>query len=381
MKLRNYINIFIASITIVVTGCVEPYSPPESSKTIDILVVDGFLDSNSGTVNVKLSKAVTLASTEAPPAVTNAIVTLEDSDNNVTALQTTDASGMYSIDGLALNASNQYRIRIKTGGKEYLSDFITPKTSPPIDSVTWEGTEDGVRIMVNTHDATGDSKYYLWTFDETYEYRSTYTSSFKIVEGEVFLRQPEEQIGTCWKTLNSKRILIGSSLRLDEDIISKKEIQFIPKGDIRTSVRYSILVKQVVLSREAYDFWENLRKTTEQLGGLFDPQPGQVLGNIRRIDESSEPVLGYFDGGQVVEKRIFIGFYELPRFLRVSQPNNGCELDTLLVENLPIFNPADGFLVSQIYEGPALIAYTFTTRSCADCRVKSGSTSKPSFWP
>jgi hypothetical protein len=381
MRQWNYFNLLLVScIALVAISCVEPYSPPESSGEIDILVVDGFLDVNSGTVNVKLSKAVKLSGDEMPPPVFNAVIQLEDSENNVEFLQATTTPGLYSSGALTLDNSKQYRIRIKSGEKEYLSDFITPKSSPPIDSVSWVPSVDGVTINVNTHDDTEQSRYYIWTFQETYEYRSPFSSPFKVIEGEVFVRQPEEQTSICWRTINSTKILIGTSLRLSHDIIQNKAIQFIPKGDIKTSVQYSILVKQAVLSRQAYDFWENLQKSTEQLGGLFDPQPGQVVGNIHRSDGSNEPVLGYFDGGQVVEKRIFINYYDLPDYLHKPQFYPECTLDTLQIEDLPGFSPGLD-LVGQIYDGPSLTGYTYASISCTDCRTKMGSTSKPSFWP
>ncbi|RAV99872.1 DUF4249 domain-containing protein [Pseudochryseolinea flava] len=378
MTLRNYYIIIIVALSLAFTSCVDPYATPESNQNIDILVVDGFLDIDNGTVNVTLSKAINLSSPDAPPAVVAATVHLEDSDNNILPLGTTTTVGLFRIDGLTIDQGKQYRIRIKTADKEYLSDFITPTPSPEIDSVTWRASDDGVTVHVNTHDNSGKSRYYQWTFDETYEYTAPLLSPFIIVDTTVVPRPVDEQVFTCWRTLGSTNIAIGSSFRLEDDIIQQKAVHFIPKGDVKLSKKYSILVRQTVLSREAYDFWLNLQQTTEQLGGLFDPQPGKVVGNIHSINGDKEPVLGYFGGGQIKEKRLFIKHSDLPENLRVPR-FSPCEQDTVMKKDLPLLDRSY-YITSELREGPVVLGYTYTTRSCADCRVDRGIITKPTFW-
>ena len=129
-----------------------------------------------------------------------------------------------------------------------------------------------------------------------------------------------------------------------------------------------------------YDFYEKLRKTTEELGGLFDPQPGQVLGNIHSTTDPSENVIGIFNGGTVEQQRLFVYYYDLPRYLQ-QQPRYSCPVDTVLVDDLPSWNSNGRNLVGQIYEGPVLVAWVYTTQFCSDCRRLGGINQKPTFWP
>jgi hypothetical protein len=64
-KLMHGIFIFFGSLSI--TQCVEPYAPPEIKEKVDLLVVDGFMNSTDSSVEVRLSKAIALSETGAPP--------------------------------------------------------------------------------------------------------------------------------------------------------------------------------------------------------------------------------------------------------------------------------------------------------------------------
>lgn len=144
-------------------------------------------------------------------------------------------------------------------------------------------------------------------------------------------------------------------------------------------VRYSILVKQRALTKEAYTYYDKLKKTTENLGGLFDPQPGQVTGNIKNLSNPGEVVLGYFSGGSEVSERIFIKVNELPLNIRHYQQEGNCYQDTVLVEQL--VGLSGGYnLINGVYEQITLVGYTFSSQGCTDCRKMGGTLTKPDFW-
>lgn len=377
---NNFIIVVLALIIILVDGCVEPYSPPESKNVPDIMVVDGFLNASDGSVNLSLTKAVGLTEAGDPPVIDNATVYLEDSENTTLPLDNI-LNGKYKRTGIAVDYDREYRIRIVTAAnKEYVSDFLTIKPTPEIDSVNWVPVGDGIEIRVNTHDVTENSRYYLWSFEEAWHYRAPYTSMLIVENGEVRVRTDEEQYDDCWRTEESSKVLIGSSIRLDTDIISQAPLQFIEKGSQRLSVKYSILVKQTVLSASMHDFYEKLRKTTEELGSLFDPQPGRVVGNVHSTSDPGETVLGVFNAGEVKEKRIFISYHDLPDDYKIIK-RSGCLLDTLKPENLPFFSQQSNNVVGIIYEGITIVGYTYSSISCTDCRTQGGTTSKPSYWP
>jgi hypothetical protein len=202
---------------------------------------------------------------------------------------------------------------------------------------------------------------------------------YAIVNKEVVVVPDGIPTYECWRTMPSQKIIIASSENLVQDIVRKQPLTYLPKGSLQLSTRYSILVKQRSLSRKAYDYWLNLQRTTENLGGLYDPQPGRVTGNLTNTKEPNSVVLGYFDVVSSTEKRIFISYDELPRDMQIK-PDAGCALDTVLLSRIPVFNTAIFSIITQVYDGPTLIGYLYASKQCADCRYQKGVTIKPDFW-
>ncbi|WP_373396898.1 DUF4249 family protein [Algoriphagus halophilus] len=100
-------------------------------------------------------------------------------------------------------------------------------------------------------------------------------------------------------------------------------------------MRYSILISQKALDKGASDFWEIMRKNTDDLGSIFSPLPSNIGGNIKNDQNPNAPVVGYLSLGTVKQRRLFIGFQDILPWPRLDVPEYfGCiaEQDTILVE-------------------------------------------------
>ena len=377
MTLRKKLSIgIILCFATILFRCIEPYNPPAIDEVVDLLVVDGFINASNNSAYVHLSKATALDENSAGVAETNAAVVIEDDEGNSFILNENIPGGYTLLDG-SFSFSKRYRVVIVTqSGKNYHSDFIELTRTPAIDSVSWKHgiQHHGIDILVNTHDDTNSIHYYQWTFEETWEYTSNYPTAFQIQNGVVI--PIEENLYHCWLSENSNEILVGSTVQLSADVIREFRLLSIPVPSLRLSNRYSILVKQRALSKDAYDFYTQLKKTTESLGGLFDPMPAQVLGNLHS-DNANEPVLGYFSGGEIAEKRIFIRFTDLPPDL-LELPRYSCPVDSIPVAEVK--NTSNIILINS-YGSPGIVGYTTALdRNCMDCRDEGGTILRPDFW-
>ncbi|MEI9947074.1 MAG: DUF4249 domain-containing protein [Chitinophagaceae bacterium] len=369
----RYLIVSVISF-IFLSGCREKYDPPFSSLPKSFLVVEGNLNTGTGLTSIRLTKTVKLGDPIKIIGETNAQLTVEGKDNSIRGLTGT-GNGLYTSPSLNLIIGNEYRLRIKTSaGKEYLSDYIKAKANPDIDSVSWEEDNDGLNIYVNTHDPSNATKYYHWEYTETWEQRSTYYSSYIYQNGIVRRRNfPGEDVSVCWRYDTSSTIFLANSTRLLEDVISKKSIIKIPKGNEKLAVRYSVLVKQYALEKEAYSFYELMKKNTEDLGSFFDTQPSEIRGNVHNTSDPNEYVIGYVTACAEKQKRVFITIpwrHVLP-----------CEVVT--IPNIPdsiyqAFGPSGSYIPLDFSNPPG--EYTGATRICADCRLRGGSTIKPSYW-
>jgi hypothetical protein len=373
-------NNWTLTLCLLLSGCLEPYQPPVTDEEVNFLVVDGFVNTSNHTVDVTLSRALVLWKVASPKPETDAQVILEEKSGSSYTLNALP-QGKYAFSSADIMTGKEYRLYIRTqSGEEYRSQYIAPLQSPPIDSVNWIAGEDGVYITVDTHDDTNQTHYYRWDFIETWSYKSAFASDYKLEGGVPVLRSAQERIYQCYKSVPSVKINTATTTRLSEDQIDNYEVTFIPAGTQKISDIYSILVNQYALSKPAYEYWEQLKKNTETLGSLFDPQPSRVAGNIQNINNQSEPVIGYFDGGSTTQARIFVRFRDLPDHLKISVPQVQCDLLDIGVSEVSTL-PSFYLITTPIVSGVSVIGYNYSTVSCVDCRYFGGTTTKPDFWP
>lgn len=366
----------------VVLSCLDPYDPPVSDNLLKYVVVDGFVNSGSQTAEVKLSMAVPLSAESTTNPLYAAVIYVEGEDGSRVELSSSKSgSTTYTATSALFQNGKKFRLHFEAAGKVYESKFVELKKSPVLDSVTWRPAENGVTVYVDSHDEQGSTKYYQWVYTETWQYSAEEFSAFiwDPVHALVIQRRAGDYINTCYSTQTSSRVLITSTTQNTQDIVSDFPLAFIPKGSKKVSTLYSILVQQRALDEDAYNYWKALQRTTENVGGLFDPLPSEVTGNVFNVSNKSESVLGYFAGGEIQEKRLFIGREQLPIDLRVVDREQ-CDLDSVYVGNLSLYKNFPLYIVDS-WGVPVTIGYRTTSAICADCRVSGGVLQRPDFWP
>src|SRR6202012_4114028 len=112
-------------------------------------------------------------------------------------------------------------------------------------------------------------------------------------------------------------------------VVYQNPLTQIPLTSEKVETKYSIIVRQYALTQEAYNFYQNIKKNTEQLGSIFDAQPSQLSGNIHNVTNPNEPVVGYVTVSTVQSKRIFIAHESLPGDIQPIYPYD-FENDTAL---------------------------------------------------
>jgi hypothetical protein len=378
--------ILLGGFIFLLGSCVQQYNPPTVNNNYNYLVVDGLINSGQDSTYFTLSRTQPIFdSSQAFPAELNASVTILGSGSDNYAL-TELGNGLYGSPPLPLNPQEQYQVRINTSnGEQYLSDLVTIKTTPPIDSISWnENDAIGVPISISTHDPLNYTRYYRWTYEQTWEHRSTYSSLLIWENGQLSLRDQNvldgQQIWRCWSTLASTNILIGNSANLSQDIIYEFPLLVVPEGSVDMVYEYSLLVKQYALTEDAYNYWQLLKSNTEQLGTIFSPLPSQLTGNIHCLNNPSEPVLGYISASSVQESRILISRYQLD-YWEPQPPQEGCSEITVPDDSTAIFygNPISGPYYVPITG--LLGASLASTIYCGDCLIQGGTNIIPSYWP
>jgi hypothetical protein len=361
--------------------CVQKYNSPYTSPSTGYLVVEGYICGN-GPTQFTLSRTIPLPGDSAIPMETGAKVQVEGNDNTIFPLAQ-QGSGIYGIDTLSLNPATQYRLRINTSdGEQYLSDYVPYVATPPIDSISWVYSSAGVNIYANTHDPSGNIRYFQWNYTETWQYTSAEFSIFMYdaADTTVIPRPiPADQIYNCWMNDNSTQIILGNSAKLAQADIYDQPIIFIPIATQRLSVLYTIIVRQYALTEAAYNFLYMMKQNSEALGTIFDPQPSQLTGNIQCLTNPGEPVVGYVSAGAVQQQRIWISRTQVLPWSYVYACTAGDRGVALNKDTFyDFFNYYEYIPVSQPQpNGP----YLANGSGCIDCRLQGGTTQEPAWWP
>lgn len=390
MSLKRTLTFLLVTVFFA-TSCKIEYRPSVESPKTGYLVVEGFINSDGGPTTITLSRTLKIYDDSTKDnREHNAIVNIEGSNNETFPLNET-GDGVYTSSPLQLDSNEKYRLHIKTQfGQEYESDYSSYRRTPDIDSLTWKRNNDGVKVYINTHDDKVQPGYYNWKFHETWEIHSTYYSTIQFVYSPgnpipfgVGFRKPDQSADTalykCWQDVASSNINIGSSEKLNQDLIYFPIMSIEPQSR-KLSVLYSIKVFQYEVSKKNYNYLKILKTNSEEIGSITGPLPSELTGNIHCVTTPSETVIGFVEVSQEKQsQRLFISNDELPGWGYKMQ----CA--EVIVENNSESLKSNGDLYpTTIYEtgpfGSIKSFYATPEINCMDCRLY-GSSIKPAFWP
>jgi Domain of unknown function (DUF4249) len=383
-KTIGYIAICGAAAT-VFSGCVEPFDAEVSASQLDILIIDGYINVGPGETRITLSKVSALDQEGGMMHEEGADVRIENNAGEAFLLNETE-DGIYTSDNLNLPADKQYRLYVSlSNGKEYSSELQTPKITPPIDSVHWEYKPDLLYIYSNSHDATNATRYYRWAYQEDWQIKTPFKSELKYDKNEnppIFERPDPEMLDmhNCWKKIKSNGLIFGSTAVLTNDVI-KFPVVTIPHSSERISVKYSIIVNQHTITQAEFNYLTLMNKNSTQTGSFFDPMPSQLFGNIKRMDDPDETVIGYVGVYTTVQATLFILEDELP-------PSDVSQLACETITFLNTFDNRETYLGGarppyvplQLFEqegNPMIVA--MPTKGCMDCRSDTTGP-RPDYW-
>jgi hypothetical protein len=366
-------------------GCIDPYAPDLLSIDYGILVVDGFFVPND-TTRIRLSRTVTMDSPGNSAPEPSADVRIEG-DNGFSIKLAPREDQLYTAPPMSVDMTAHYKIIVRTAdGKTYESKFVPVHASPAIDSLVVHEQSDSIVVTFNVfaHNPNNDARYYSYQFDETWEYSASAYSIFKFENDEVVPRRRADELYVCYQSRSSSDIRLTSTAHLSEDVVYDFPILEMRQSDRRLYQTYSLNARQYVLTPEAHAYWSIVNQNSEQLGTLFDPIPSQPIGNFTCTTDPGQPVIGFFTASEVSEKRILVKRAELSGPEELYQPTGyeNCVLTILPLEDVSAAN-LQGLLISEgVYAEftSELLGYKVGPAFCLDCRIKGGTTKRPSYW-
>ncbi|RZK94082.1 MAG: DUF4249 domain-containing protein, partial [Hymenobacter sp.] len=276
---------------LLLVGCIDRYTPDVPAAAQQSLVVDGYINGQGSTI-IKLSRTYSVSTANnTPPAEAKATVYIQDDAGQRYPL-TEAPAGTYTSAVQTLSPARQYQLRLTTAnGRAYASDLTPLKVAPPVDKLSWRSnTDQGITVYVDSHDATGTSRYYRWDYEETWKFTTAFWSVADFVprpapkQDTVVFSQIDKY--HCWQSSLSTAIRQTTTTTLSADVVSAFPLVVVPPFE-KLRYGYSVLARQYAQTQAEYDYWELLRKNTENLGTVNDPLPARLAGNIHCLSDAS----------------------------------------------------------------------------------------------
>ncbi len=314
--MKKYILVIL--IGFLMQTCIDPFefSVEEPER---ILVVDGKItNSTEDAQTIRLTYTTEFGKINNPP-VENALILLKDDEGNA-ATFVEDEPGLYSLDpngDMQGTIGKTYHIEINLpNGKQYISTPETMQPTPVIDDIFYTFTEETVtndlgsgvtnnymRVHIGTPIIETEQGLLLrWDVEDVYQ---------RIEPPQPW--NPFFSPKSCFKHANTnpQDVLLfdarnlGAS-RIDDNIVATKRI------DVTFWEKHYFNVSQYSLTQNAYNYWSELDKIANNVGGLFDTPPATVRGNIQNVNDPNELVLGYFEASSSSLIRIYTFRQDIP---------------------------------------------------------------------
>lgn len=376
--------IFLALVLFLPFHCVDPFSP-ELKDNDKLVVIEGTITNAPGPYFVNLS---TTTGIDHPfqQALEGATVILSEEGGEQEVLTETEA-GAYasSASGIRGAVGKRYKISVLLpDGREYESAYEEILQPEPLDSVYAEIESRidpeytyplrGYQFYLDASVLQPESQYFLWKLTETYKFTSDLLIPFYYA-GQLLPFPKPDSLFTCYKTSEVKDLFVFDAAGLDNPAIRRFPLHFADTEDRKLFLRYSLLARQYVIGKEAYDFWNNIKKQNTSLGALYTSQPFQIRGNITNVADPEEAVLGYFMAAGLTERRIFAGPPPGVEFhfgvCTIGEPE--------MYEMLSLSRTRPSSWPIYIGESPEG-AIGVPDQLCVDCRQKKATIEKPEFW-
>jgi len=386
----NYLLLILTAIFCCLSACVERYYPEEDDLKTGTLVINAHLTDQAGHQLIEVSRSVTLLYPFADP-VSGSFVEVIREDGEFREFSE-EKPGYYgcNLDDAFLQTEMSYRIHVITPDEnEYESDFDRLRPVPEIDSIYYEvqfasyetesNSTDGIRFFIDFTYNNESYEYIRWEVTETYEFHNPNMDAYILdVDFSYYMLPDTSSPRVCYITNKLSEIHSMALSYLDFGIYIKKPFAFVPniQQEQKLAHKYSVLIKQYSMGEEAFHYWNELKKTSQEQGFLFDRQPALLKSNIHNVNNEEEMVLGFFSMSGVMERRAFaekpegldLSLYPWYCFPVVKGPSGPVSRD-----NLPMY------YARAWMDGVS--SYAEVNKHCVDCRAYKNSTHiQPDFW-
>src|SRR5450432_3520619 len=312
MQLKKII-IVISILSVALLACIKQVDV-KTRNVKPILVVEGNIttDSTPYTVRLTYSGLVKYAENIADQYLEkDAKVTISDDQGKTTTLTYTSQGNYITTDSTYTGKTGRsyFVTVILKDGTNYISTPEKMKTPIPVDSLNVQfvnyfdiNVPTRLDVYINTRDPSQEENYYRWTFNG---YIGRVTPGVGCGFGCTMFQY-------CYQKIINNDVNILSDAYINGNEIKNQKVgscyiysYFDPFVDIG----------QISLTKEAYQFWESYQAQQTRTGGILDPVPAAIKGNVYNANNPDEFALGYFSAAAITHRKVVIVPYGITPYL------------------------------------------------------------------
>ena len=351
--MKNCYAIFI--LVLLLNSCISDFTANLTGYGDLIVVVEGDIVENS-MVEIILSRNIPLDTQINYPLVDlfiHAPLYVVGSNGYKSEQATYHTRGLHQVWVGEMDENVEYWLEFEHEGEIYLSNPTKPIKTPPIDSLSWkQATQQGnVTIRISTHDPNQNGPaYFLWQYEEAWEYTPKLLATTR-----------------CWNSWRGQDIKVGTTESAKDHKLVNYPFIANESNNNRFSVLYWIKIKQIAVSKEGYEYFTERMKQSEDIGGLFSPQPIEPIGNIICKTNPSKKTIGFINVlKNSVEAELWIDGNS------ISKKENDLNCEVIQTKNPD--GPGYPYILYQADGG----IFLFIHQLCITCGF---GIDKPVFWP
>ena len=300
-------------LTGVFTFCVDPYDFPFEEKENN-LVVEGFITTKPGPHLITLTSTRNIYNKENQHKlyIQGAKVSVIDNEGNVAEFKEKNAGQYYSDSSFRAEVGKKYKLRIIgfRGGlyesteeevlaaSEMHSIEVKYNEKKTVEDNGHVKSERGFNVVARVNDDPAVRNQYLLRINYTY---MIYTDP-----------APQGCCSICWVSARFPDFTVFKDYLINGQANAEVPVAFFPIVPLHFSSRVYLEIEQYSISSAAYRFWKTLNDVKSLQGGLFDPAPAALAGNIYNVSNEDELVVGYFFASDVASKARFINRTDIP---------------------------------------------------------------------
>jgi len=340
MKRAIFISL-AAILFLIFPSCVDELDVT-TSREIKNLVIEGYITTAPGPHEIIISRSAKYGSVFEGfnRRESLATVRIRNSKGEQIFLEERDPGSYFTPEGWHAEVGESYTLLISTRtGARYNSIPEKVIKAPPIEDLEIRYKEQasasevlfeyGVEVYATFNDPPDEQNFYLWRNNGTYKLESFPQDHVRVNFFGETIPDPLPCCDECWVTEpdGDPNLRIFKDFNFD-GISNTQLVAFIKDDGFKYREKYYIRIEQLAISKPTYEFFNLINEQLSITGGIFDPPPSEIKGNILNLDEPDVEAIGYFFAADVSTKEMFLS-RDLIREFRIEEKlNDDCRVIT-----------------------------------------------------